>query len=609
MTTIKDIYVGKPDAKDEVETDGIDSFLKNYVVPTNFDIESLINGTKCFVSGYKGTGKTAVLYYLDHITREKDAQTVSSFVFFKGDYSDLKKQEMQQLAKRITSAISIGRDVVLEGTDFEIIWRWILYTRIIEDNQNYNYGIYNKNSDWDRFEKVIGAISYDKKKRFLSFPAKISLSLKDNTQQNSVIPTCEIDFKNTKVEETENYRTFARLIDEADELFKNLARTDIPYYIYIDELEAYYGDEVVFKRDLRLIRDLLFTVKKLNLVTSAKESCSTKIICSIRTEIVNAINRFIVSKELNKITSGFDVPLKWDYTNTNSFNHPIMQILVKRIEYGEKKKGDFISEKRLIEKWFPERIDNSYAANYLLNNSWCKPRDIVRLIQAAQSNLAASNDKFNQYVIDTSRKKYSQESLIEIQEEMKALYTPDEIDCIISCLTGFKRVFSFEEIQNKAKKYFQNSVLDLRLAEVLKDLYRLGIIGNHIPKSKLYRWHHKGDDEFILDDTWMIIIHPALLSALSVNSIQDQIIDKRNIDFKAGEKVNFTIKKIVDPFAYGEIGKNGKLYPAVLHISQVSFSFCNSILDYLAEQETYPAIVMGFNKRYNNWELTRKGLD
>ncbi len=608
MTTIRDIYVGKPDAKDEVETDGMDSFLENYVVPTNFDIESLIYGSKCFVSGYKGTGKTAVLYYLDHITREKDAQTVSSFVFFKGDYSDLKKQEMQQLAKRITSAITIGRDVVLEGTDFEIIWRWILYTRIIEDNQNYNYGIYKNNSDWDKFEKVIGAISYDKKKRYLSFPAKISLSLRDTLQQNSVIPTCEIDFKNTKVEETDNYKMFARLIDEADELFKNLTRTDIPYYIYIDELEAYYGNDTVFKRDLRLIRDLLFTVKKLNIVMAMTESADTKIICSIRTEIVNAINRFIVSKELNKITSGFDVPLKWDYTNTNSFNHPIMQILVKRIEYGERKKGDFRSEKKLIEKWFPEKIDNTYAANFLLNNSWCKPRDIVRLIQAAQSNLTSSNDKFNQSVIDTSRKKYSQESLIEIQEEMKALYTPNEIDCIISCLTGFKRVFSFDEIKNKVNKFYKNSVLDTRLAEVLKDLYRLGIVGNHIPKSKFYRWQHKGDDEFILDDTWMIIIHPALLSALSVNSRQDQIIDMHNCDFKIGEIVDFKITKILEAFALGRITKNGRSFPASLHISQVLDSYCCNILDHLGEQEICQAKVIGFNEKHNTWELTRKGL-
>lgn len=55
------------------------------------------------------------------------------------------------------------------------------------------------------------------------------------------------------------------------------------------------------------------------------KSVKTKIICSVRTEILNAINRFVVTKELNKVTSGYEVPLIWDYTNTNSFSHPILK--------------------------------------------------------------------------------------------------------------------------------------------------------------------------------------------------------------------------------------------------------------------------------------------
>ena len=82
--------------------------------------------------------------------------------------------------------------------------------------------------------------------------------------------------------------------------------------------------------------------------------------------------------------------LKWDYNNTNSFQHPILKILVKRIKFVE---PDISNEKILVEKWFPEKINNSDAANYLLNNSWCKPRDIVRLILSAQNCMAAENEK------------------------------------------------------------------------------------------------------------------------------------------------------------------------------------------------------------------------
>ena len=423
MTKIKDIYAGKPDAKDEIETEGMDPFFENYVVPSNFNINAITDGSGAFVTGYKGTGKTAILFYIEKYLRKKDDSTLSSFIFFKGDYSDSKKQEMEILAKRLTSIISIGNDVVLSGTDFEYIWRWLFYSRIIKDNQDYNYGIFENNDSWIQFEKKMKQIDIGKRKG-LSIPPKLSLSLpiSDTLTQATISPTFEIDFKDSKMEESASYRTFIQIIDDADELFKNLKRTDIPYFIFVDELEAYFGDETVFKRDLRLIRDLIFTAKKMNMVFAQNKKVKTKIVCSVRTEIINAINRFVVTKELNKVISGFEVPLIWDYTNTNSYNHPIIKILTSRISYGEKKLGNSLSEQEIIKKWFPEKIGSSDAATYILNNCWCKPRDIVRLITSAQNCLAAENDSFSQKTIDMSKKRYSQDSLTELKEELLALY-------------------------------------------------------------------------------------------------------------------------------------------------------------------------------------------
>lgn len=52
MTKIKDIYAGKPDAKDEIETEGMDPFFENYVVPSNFNINAITDGSGAFVTGY-----------------------------------------------------------------------------------------------------------------------------------------------------------------------------------------------------------------------------------------------------------------------------------------------------------------------------------------------------------------------------------------------------------------------------------------------------------------------------------------------------------------------------------------------------------------------------
>lgn len=612
MIRVKNIYAGKPDAKDEVETEGLIPFIENYVMPDNFNLSSLVDGTGYYITGYKGTGKTALLYYLDDYVKRIDKSTCSSFIFFKGDYSDLRKQEMELLSKRLTSAISIGNDVVLEGTDFEYIWRWLFYRRFIEDNEAYNYGIFRQDENWYAFEKMISRIGCDKKKRFLSIPAKVSLTcpISDSTQSTKFEPKMELNFLDTGMQESTTYKFFTEIIDEADDLFTKLERTDIPYYVFIDELEAYYGDEAVFKRDLRLIRDLIFTVKKLGQIMGANRTVKTKLICSVRTEIVNAINRFIVSKEINKIISGFEVPLIWDYTNTNSFNHPILKILVKRIEYAEKQANEYKGEKELIEKWFPEKINGSEAANYLLNNSWCKPRDIVRLILSAQNCIGCDNTSFSQGTIDLSHKRYSLDSLIEIKEEMRALYSAKDIDIIVTCLTGFKRVFSLDELQTRIEKFYKNTVWENKTTEILTDLYRLGIVGNYMSSSESYRWQHKGDDGIILDDVWKIMIHPALQNALSVNKKQDRVVQRNiycnNVNISKGELVEVKIVKIYPTLAIGTFWFEGVECVGSIHISQVSKIFVNNICDFLEEGKEYQAKVLYYNVEHKKWILTLK---
>lgn len=85
MKTIKirDVYAGKPDAKDEINFEGLDEFIKTYVVAEHFNIDSLLVGNNCFITGFKGTGKTALLFYLENELNKVDPATCSSFIFLK----------------------------------------------------------------------------------------------------------------------------------------------------------------------------------------------------------------------------------------------------------------------------------------------------------------------------------------------------------------------------------------------------------------------------------------------------------------------------------------------------------------------------------------------
>ena len=606
-TTIKDLYAGRPDAKDEINYDGLDEFIKTFVVPSNFDIERLVDKNDCFITGYKGTGKTALLFYLDDYIRNKDSSSCSSFIFFKEEFTDAKKTELEYMSHRILSSISINDTTMVSTSDFEYIWRWLFFKRIISDNDDFNGGLFVDDKNWNNFCKLMSRIKAPSNIKKTIIPPKIKLSMpcKDPISQVEIAPEIEVDFQNNKSDIA--YNQFITIIDEAEQMFANVERTDVPYYIFVDELEAYYGDLNIFKRDLCLIRDLIFTVKRINGLFK-NISDNTKIICSVRTEIIKSISRFIVTKEMNKVISGFEVPLIWDYNNTTSFHHPIMQILLKRIAICEENIDENeISSKEIYRKWFPEQIHMIEPANYILNNSWFKPRDIVRLITSAQNSIESGSECFSQAVFNSCQKKYSLDSLAEICEEMRALYTSEEIDVIISCFTGCRTIFSISQLKERINNLYSNTIISKKFTEVIEDLYRLGFLGNYLPASKTYRWQHKGDDHVILSDEWRLMIHHALQSALSIGRKQDFGLNN-NTPPQIGDVVEVTVYNINCSFAFVYFYKGNKKYSGVIHISQFSDLFIEKITDYVDYNDVFLATIIAYDSNHQNWQLSKKKL-
>ncbi|MBR4891452.1 MAG: hypothetical protein IKU15_09255 [Clostridia bacterium] len=597
---IKDLYVGKPDAKDEIGFDGVEGFVNSVVIPETFNIDGLLHKDACFITGYKGTGKTALLFYLDYSIREKDPCACCSFIFFKDEFTEAKKREMESYSKRILSSITFGNEILLNNTDFEHIWRWLFFKRIVSDNEEYSDNLFVNNKEWEDFKNIVDKIKapIDKKRSIIPEKLKLAVPVKDPYTQTEIAPSIEVDFSETK--ENENYLKFVELLDEAEEKLGCLTRTDVPYFIFVDELEAYYGDQQVFKRDLCFIRDLIFTVKRLNGIFKSF-STKTKVICSARTEIINAIFRFTVSKEMNKVTGGFEVPLIWNYSNTTSYYHPIIQVLLKRIYMCEDL--DELDYKDIYNRWFPEKIHDIEPANYILNNGWNKPRDIVRLIYSAQNSIKCNETVFNQAVFDAIRKKYSSDSLAEIKEEMRALYTTENIDTIVTCFTGFKTIFSVNQLKERVKQYYSDSVIDIHFTQVLQDLYRLGFIGNYLPSSKTYRWQHKGDEGLIISDEWRFIVHYALHSALSLSGKQDYGFSQ-NAEPETGDMVNVVVTGGNRYYALVEFERFGRLYKGSIFCKNLNMGYVNHVLGVVNVGDEYRAQILDYNEQHKRWNLT-----
>lgn len=611
QVTIKNLYAGKPDAKDQINSEEFSEFIKSYVIPDNIDIERVIKGDIFYITGYKGTGKTALLFFIDEKIKDNDSSSCSSFIFFKEEFSELKKQELESLSKRLLSTINIESNILLDRVDFEYVWKWIIFKRIIFDNELYNGGLFVNDRNWFQFKAALDKIvGFSDKKKF-SLPAKIKLScpVKDPISGMEASPELELDLNRS--DKNDAFGKFVEIIEEAEELFAEVNRTDIPYHVFIDELEAYFGDREIFFRDLYIIRDLIITVKKVNtILRKINNRCKsqTKIICSVRTEIINAIHRFIVTKEINKITLGYEFPLIWDYNNTNSIQHPIFKILLKRIRMSSIEHADNkTSDKMLYEKWFPEHINSSEPVNYVLNNGWNKPRDIVRLITASQNSIHSNSGCFSQAVFDSCQKRYSIDSLIEIKEEMRALYSPDDIDCIVRCLTGFRIVFSMEELERRIAKYFNATILSTNLNSILNDIYRLGIIGNYSTLSRSYRWQHKGDEGIIISDEWSIIVHQALQNSLSISRRHDAgVLNFSKNNPQEGEEYEVTVYKVLPYFLLVQFFVKDKLHKGSIHISKLSYCFVKDINEFAKKGDKFRAKVLEYDPTYTNWRMSIK---
>jgi len=597
---IRDLYAGKPDAKDEINFEGWENFIKTFVVADHFNLDLLTKGNHCFITGFKGTGKTALLFYLDDKLKNEDESTCSSFILFKEDFADAKRAELQALSNRVLSSVSVEQGALTEATEFEYVWRWIILKQLVNDNEIYGRNLFVDDEHWHRFEKIVGQIKAPRNKRKILLANKIKFAIpyKDPTTMAEYSPEVEVDFQHPS---SQQYQDFVDLVDAAENALANLTRTDIPYYIFVDELEAYYGDEQVFLRDLYMIRDLIFTVKRFNTTFARTNMSQIKIICSVRSEILTAIQRFIVTKEINKVTSGFSVPLNWNYTNNNSYAHPIIQILLKRIAVCSG--ADTVDSLQIYRQWFPEQIHGMEAANYILNNSWCKPRDMVRLIMVAQNSLHNNMSVFSQIVFDSTSKAYSEDSLQEIKEELRALYTTEEINDIITCFTGYRTSFSIRDLQKRIDQYFSGTILKTKFRQVIEDLYRLGFLGNLLPASQTYHWQHKGDSSVIFSEEWRLCVHYALHGALSIGLRTDRAIRR---DAQIGDTAKATVYDVLNQFALVEFNLFGMVYKGSIHISEFGkngYGYIPRLSDIVHDDDQFDVVLYEYDEKYSNWKL------
>lgn len=511
---LKDLFIGKTDAKNELSentTEEKTRFTDSFLIPENINVADFFDGKRYFITGLKGTGKTALLRYLA-ISAEKTNNVSTAFILFKSEFTEEDKTAFSRAANTF---ITLKNEDSENEEDFVNVWQWFLHRHIVKISKAKNLSFFKENSDWEKYSKCVSAPKLGNEESGIT-------RLLPKLKKGNVEIEGDIEFFKSKLGlefewDNENNRLvkFSTIVRQANELYKKLIPNNHKLYIFLDELELTLGKNKQYLKDIKLIRDLIVAVYNLNSI-SRQHKFPIYFVTAIRSEVLTSIQS--AGKEINKPILDFGLTLKWQQSGGSLKDHPLIRIINKKIQAAEKLIGlsSISSDEEIWTNYFPSQIGNRPAQEYILHRTWYRPRDIVRILSIAQQQFPNSTS-FSHQVFDAINKEYSTQSWIEHAEELRTAYTEVEIDGIRKLLTSLACPFSLNQISvtcDKKRQLYSDVDLLLskhKLGDILSLLYRVGIIGN---TGQKVRYSFRGDDELVIENNMKI--HDPLWNYLSI---------------------------------------------------------------------------------------------
>ena len=509
---LKDVSWGKTDAKNEFLDDSKENqqrFMRSFLTPDNFRLEDFSSGERFFITGLKGSGKTALLRYINCAIGHAP-KTLSHFILFKSDFSKVDKDKLTNAAHWSLSLTEDKENL----DDFENVWEWYFHRKIVKLCEDNNFQLFENNTDWKRYKAYILSPVETADGLFKTFPKLKRGKMKVKVDAGPIGIELDGEFEpgSTSVKQV----LFSSMVERVKDLFKKLKPLNTKLYLFVDELELSYTSRKQFDRDVKMIRDLIVTIYKLN-ECSRKKSFGLFVVTGIRSEVLTSVGS--LGKEINKPVADFGINLKWMQAGGDILSHPLLKIVQKRLLIAKGDTSLVGDDAALIKVWnefFPEQLFGVSAGEAILNKTWYRPRDIVRLFSLVQQ-YSPDSEMFTQQSFEKINKDYSRECWTESAEELITKYSKDEIAGIEKILMTIECPFSIDQLiehANKQAQYYQcvESFLEkYSHGELLEHLYRLGIIGN---VGKHYRFAFRGDDQ--LNITQNMSVHNALWNYFSI---------------------------------------------------------------------------------------------
>lgn len=512
MLALKDIPLGSTDAKNEVLSntpEEVTRFLASFVTPPALTIQKFYARQKYYIVGLKGTGKTALLRYIS-LKLEEDEQSISSFVLFKSEVDEDLRKDFARAAR-----VQLVNENIesYDGDDYETVWRWFIYRKIAALIQDDQANPFQENAKLASFVALVSSEALTKPER--SGVMRLVPNIRKGSIEISQSPKLGLEFD---WDESGRAKVnFNDLVRKADQAFQSLEPSLERLNIFFDELELNYGTAKQYQRDARLVRDLIVSIERLN-ANCKQKGYPICLYAAVRSEVLNSVDS--LGKEINKPIADFGSVILWNRPGLDAAQQPLLNIVEQRINNARREaRLPALKPADVWKEYFPGRINDQKPQVYILHNSWYRPRDVVRLLISVQDQYPDERS-FILQGLEAVRKPYSTASWVELTEELKAKYKPVEIDGIKYLFYGYKQISTLSELTLRAEQVVleheeTKKLLDrTSLREVLKDLFRVGVIGNIDQRREKMRFSFRGDDEILFE--YDIFMHNALRAHLSI---------------------------------------------------------------------------------------------
>lgn len=252
-----------------------------------------------------------------------------------------------------------------------------------------------------------------------------------------------------------------------------------------------------------MVRDIVRTAKELNTELALK-GIDIHFACSLRPEVRNMLND--LDSEIGKVIDGRDVLLVW-LSGDSVGETDLYQVLVKKIENSYYRP---ISARTFLCESISFGGRSLTISDFLKDNTWSRPRDVVRLLQSIQKASPHATD-IGESEIKAGLDEYSRASLKELIDELGVVYGRKFLKAIRS---GIKRrtYRDTDEFWREIGPFLGGLDKD----DVVDELFQAGFIQGFLDGPPRYFSAHRG--ETYLKSHHIIRIHPALWNELSIRS-------------------------------------------------------------------------------------------